>query len=131
MKREVLVDCVQVALTTAQPGCDQCHHLGRESEPIPSRPEERLDSSGVSGEHQLPGTFVRDSDGPHAFQSWEHLGVPLLESMDHDLGIAPRLEPVATSLELPPQLIVVVDLAVEEQREISVLVSHRILESRR
>jgi hypothetical protein len=93
--------------------------------------KERLLAEPVAGEHEPLPLRVPDREREHAIQ---RLGAPLPEllvKMDQDLGVAARLEAVPLRLERAAQLLVVVDLAVEDDLDRAVLVPHRLGAQRR
>src|SRR5690606_28563540 len=61
----------------------------------------------------------------------ECVGSPLLVGVNHSLGVGARAIAVATPLELAPQLLVVVDLAVVGQPEVAGLIRHWLAALRR
>ena len=56
-------------------------------------------------------------------------GPVLLVEVDQDLGIAPGPEPVSPGFEVPAQLPVVIDLAIEDDLDRAVLVADRLVAS--
>jgi uncharacterized Ntn-hydrolase superfamily protein len=52
-------------------------------------------------------------EGEHARQVVDDMGAPAVVALEEDLGVAGGEEPVAGRLQLPAQLLVVVDAAVE------------------
>ena len=83
---------------------------------------ERLDAEGVPGAEKLARGGVVQGEGEHAAQTVEHPFAPLLEPVEHHFRIALGREGVARSDQLPAQFPVVVDLAVEDEHERTILV---------
>src|SRR5205823_8199219 len=70
---------------------------------------------------------VPDRDREHAAEPAREVVAVLLVQVDEDLGVAARAEAVAGGLELPPELLVVVDLAVLDDVDGAVLVRDRLV----
>ena len=91
---------------------------------------ERLDPVGVAREHEPAALRVPERDGEHAPQPLGEARAVLLVKVDEHLGVAVRREPVAGPLEVPPELTVVVELAVLDDRDAAVLVRDRLVAGR-
>ena len=76
----------------------------------------------VSRAQKSSPVAVSYSEGEHAAQTVEHPFAPLLEPVEHHFRIALGREGVARSDQLPAQFPVVVDLAVEDEHERTILV---------
>ena len=75
---------------------------------------------------------VRNHDGKHAIETFEHPLEPLaLVEREDDLGISAGAETVAVALEFGLVIERVVDLAVEEQRGRAVGARHRLVSTGR
>ena len=88
---------------------------------------ERLDPVAVSGEDEPPLSGVPEPDREHPAQPPREVEPVLLVEVDEHLGVAVRAEAVARALELGPQLSVVVELAVLDDVNRSVLVGDRLV----
>ena len=92
---------------------------------------ERLLPQPVAGEEDAAVLPVPDGEGEHPAQALGKLFAPLLVTVDQDLGVAVALEDVALGDELALEIEEVVDLAVEDDPDRSVLVGHRLRAGRR
>src|SRR5439155_19750971 len=91
-------------------------------------PVERLDPHRIARERQGAFDAVVDSEGEDPPQTRRQPAkTPLLVAMDQNLGIAAGLETMILRFELGTQGSVVVDLAVEDGPDRSVLVAHRLV----
>jgi hypothetical protein len=89
-------------------------HLGPEIEPIAcDAVVDQLDSEWIASEQQSFFVDIPDRQPEHSVKPVENLIAPLLVSMNDDFGIGLRAEDVSVGLEYCPQLLEVVDLAVE------------------
>ena len=107
--------------------------LGGEDERL-RRPGEvqRLDADAVTGQEQRAPARVPDADPEHPVQALDDPRAPLLVAVDDHLGVGVvGAEAVPLLDELPAQREVVVDLAVEDDLDRSVLVRHRLVGCRR
>ena len=92
---------------------------------------ERLDAEPVAGEEQLAAFVVGDREREHAGEVVDDVAAPLLEPAEDDLGVGVvGDEPPAAGLELAAQLGVVVDLAVEDEREVAIVAVERLVAGR-
>ncbi len=102
--------------------------LRGEEQPVPlPGPVQRTDPKPVAPEHQFPPALVPQRDGKLPAQLFEHRRLMLLPEVRDDLGIAMFDQPVAARLQLRPFFEVIEKLAVEDHRDASVLVRHRLL----
>src|SRR5687768_6903530 len=91
------------------------------------RPVQRLDADTIAEQVHGAAARVRNHDGKHAIETFEHPLEPLaLVEREDDLGISAGAETVAVALELGLVVERVVDLAVEEQRGRAVGARHRL-----
>ena len=106
--------------------------LGRQHDARAVAPAiERLDAEPVArGEHAPPGLVV-DRERPHPVEAADAVGAPLVVRLQQDLGVAGGAELASELLQLVLQLEVVVDLAVEHDREPPVGALHRLMAGRR
>ena len=92
---------------------------------------ERLDAEAVAGEEQLAALVIGDREREHAGEVVDDVAAPLLEAAEDDFGVGVvGDEPAAALLELAAQLGVVVDLAVEDEREVAVVAVERLVAGR-
>ncbi len=96
-------------------------NLGCEGEPsVLLGVVERLDSERVACEEELAFHRVPDAESEHAAESIDNFVAPPPVTEENHLGIAVRQESLAERLELAAELEVVVDLAVEGDRQVAV-----------
>ena len=96
------------------------------------RPVQRLDADTIAEQVDDAAARVRNHDGKHAIEPFEHpLESPALVEREDDLGISAGAETVAVALELGLVVVRVVDLAVEEQRGRAVGAGHRLVSTGR
>src|SRR5205085_8015795 len=87
---------------------------------------EGLDAEAVARAEQPPPPAVPERDRPHPVEALDAVVAPLLVGGEDHLRVARGAEPAALRLELAPQLTVVVDLAVVEEPERTVLARERL-----
>jgi hypothetical protein len=88
-------------------------HFGREREPLPRMyPVDRFDPQPVASYEQRPIACIVDRESEHPIEPSETVFTPFLIRAKHDFSIRLRPEPIALSLELGPDLRVVIDLSV-------------------
>ena len=122
-----------------QAGCQDRPNLGREHQrPLPVRVRvlaevERLDAERIAGQQEPARLVVPEREREHSAQHPDRVGPPEREQAQHDRGVAARLERLAGLLEVAPQILEVVDLAVEDDRPVVATgaVSHRLIARRR
>src|SRR5262245_43811549 len=83
---------------------------------------ERLDANSIAGQDQSAGLPVPDGEREHAAQPIHEPVAHFLIEMDEDFGIAVSLEAMAAGLEVGAERLIVVDLAVEDDLDGTVLV---------
>src|SRR5690606_4961552 len=88
---------------------------------------ERLDAGAVPREEQPFTGRVPDGKGEHAAQVPDDVIPILLVAVDDGLGVAARGEAVALRFQVRAKLMVVVDLAIEDDVDRPVLVGDRLL----
>jgi hypothetical protein len=89
------------------------------------REVKRLDPDAVAREEEPPRPRIPDPDPEHALEPVEDGRAPLLEAVNDDFRVGVvRPEPVSEGGQLHPEFLVVVDLAVEDDRDRPVLVEH-------
>ena len=89
---------------------------------------ERLDAERIAGEMEQPVPAVVESEGEHAAQPLQHAHQPVGEiAVENDLAIAPGSRPGAPCLEVPTQLLMVVDLTVEDQGGPTIMILERVV----
>jgi len=87
---------------------------------------ERLDAETVAGEHHAARVALLDGEREHALEAVDAPRPPGVPGLEDDLGVAGREEAVALGLEFGAQLGIVVDAAVERDREAEFAVAHRL-----
>ena len=87
---------------------------------------QRLDAQPVARQDHAPAVALVQREGEHALQALRRARAPGVPGLEHHLGVAFGKEAVAQRLELAPQLAVVVDAAVEHQRQAEHRVAHRL-----
>jgi hypothetical protein len=124
LERQVLLEAVPVELRLDQPAGDQRLGLAGEAQaPGVEMPVERLDAEAVARREQAPPARVPEGEAEHPVEPPEARLSQVLVEMEDDLGVAPRPEDVAAR-QLVAEVVVVVDLAVEDEPERPVLVRH-------
>ena len=112
-------------------GCEEALQLGAEKQPPAAEGVmERLDAEAIARDHEAALPRVPEREGEHAAQPGGAARSELLVEMDDDLGVAVRREAMTTSLEIAPQLLEVVYLPVEDDRDRTVLVGNRLVPAR-
>ena len=87
---------------------------------------QRLDAEAVAREHEPAAVALGDGEGEHALEAIDAALPPAAVGLEHDLGVAVGEEAQPGGLELAPQLAVVVDAAVEDDRQPELGVDHRL-----
>src|SRR5207302_1827050 len=121
---------IEIALETRV--LDQRLEL-RAEDKLPIREQrviKRLHAEPVAGEEQRLAVAVPQRKGEHAAEALHAVFAPLLPGVNDDLGVALRKKHVTRARELGDQLLVVVDLAVEDDDDAAVLVEKRLLPGR-
>jgi len=116
---------------TGAAGIEERTHGGREPQPTGRRRHiQRLDAQPIPRQRHHAGVPVGDGEREHPLESIDAVHAPFVKSLDHDLAVGGREEPVPVGSELLAQLLVVVDAAVEHQRQPEIGVDHRLCASR-
>ena len=114
-KRQVVVQRDRVDRGVDVAAGEQRGQGAGEAQPVRGLGEvERLDAEPVAGQHDRPvsRSTIAIANMP---MRWSTKSLaPLQVGLEDDLGVAAGEEPVAVALELGPQLLVVVDAAVED-----------------
>ena len=92
--------------------------------------EQRLLAGTIARQREGAVTRVPDAEREHAVERVDGLVAALFEEVHDDFGVGVRAEDVALVDERLPQLAVVVDLAVEDELDRSVLVADRLIGGR-
>ena len=85
---------------------------------------ERLDAKDIAGAKELVLLLVPDDEGVHTTQAIEYGLAPLFVAVQEALGVGAAVELIALGLELGTEFLEVVDLAVEDNDDATVLVGH-------
>jgi hypothetical protein len=91
---------------------------------------ERLLAGAVPREQEAPVALVPERDREHAAEARHPVGAVLLVAVDDRLRVRSGGEPMASGNQLVPQLLEVVDLAVEHHDDRPVLVEHGLIARR-
>src|SRR6185503_11507991 len=78
---------------------------------------ERLDAETIARGHQAPARPVVDHERPHAVETADAIEPPLVVGAQEHFGVAARAEAITVLNELFAELEVVVDLAIEDDRQ--------------
>lgn len=87
----------------------------------------RLDAQTVPAEGKSPGIPFVDGEGKHAVKALRGLRAPGMPGLQHDFGVAIGEEAIALLLQLAAEVPVVVDAAVEGERQAEFRIYHRLL----
>src|SRR5437763_11926884 len=92
---------------------------------------ERFLAEPVARQKQTGAAPVIDREREHAIEAQRQILAPLLPAMDEDLGIGVmRGKAVAAAYQPMTQLGVIVEIAVEDDDELAVHVTHRLISGR-
>ena len=122
-----MVQRVAVQLGVHAAGIEQRTHRGGEPQPAGHRRQvQRLDAQPVARQRHHTGVPVGDGEREHPLESVDAAHAPVVERLDHHLAVGGREEAVPGGLKFVAQLLVVVDAAVEHQRQPEIAVDHRL-----
>ena len=123
----VVVQRLAIQFGVHAAGLEQRTHRGCEPQSARrGRQIQRLDAQPVSRQCHHSGVTVGDGEREHALEAVDATQPPFVECLDHDLAVGRREEAIALGLKLFAQLLVVVDAAVEHQRQPEITVDHRL-----
>ncbi len=88
---------------------------------------QRLDAVSITREEQLTPTPVPDGEREHAVEALDAFGSPVRIGVEHDLGVGVGSKGAPLSLQLEPQLAVVVELAVVGDDVVAGGIDHRLV----
>src|SRR5712692_8280144 len=88
---------------------------------------ERLFAGAVAGQDEAFGAVIPERDGDHPIQRLNEVGTLVFVEVNDHLTVRLRLEPVTAANELLAKFLVVVDLAVEDQRNVAGLAGKRLV----
>ena len=129
--REVQRQARQIELTRHVGMFQERAQLRTEHELIrQERVVERLDAEPVPRQHQRARRPVPEREREHAFEPVQHADAELLVAVDDHLGVGTRRERVSVRPELRGQLTIVVDLAVVDDPDATVLAGHGLMPGR-
>ena len=118
-------DAGRVGIARHRAAGKQCLGLrGKAQRPAVVRPVERLDAERIARQQQLARARVPQAEGEHAAQSPDHRRAAIGIELQQHLGVGFAVELVALGLQLRAQFAVVVDFAVEGDREPAVGALH-------
>ena len=92
---------------------------------------ERLDAEAVTGQHDAAAVALEDGEGEHAVEALHAGRSPRVIRLQDHLGVGVREERIALGLQLLAQFRIVVDAAVEGDRQAEIGVHHRLFGARR
>lgn len=109
-----------------------CPHQGGKAtgEPEPARglsEVQRFDAEPVADENEASRVALVDGDCEHTQQAADEGLAPVVVCLGDDLGVRCGEEPVALCSEFGAELAVVVDAAVEGDRDTELVVDHRLV----
>src|SRR5207237_597177 len=87
----------------------------------------RLDAEAIAREKQRRGVAIPERKSEHATEALDAVLTPRFPRMHDHLGVAARAKAMAKLHELGNELLIVVDLAVEDDDHAAVLVEPRLL----
>ena len=87
----------------------------------------RFDSEEVARDEKRVVDRVVDRKAEHSAQARKQILLPLLKAVNQDLAVGVGVEPVTFGDKLLPELLIVIDLAVEGQNEGFVLIVNRLM----
>src|SRR5438128_2453790 len=90
---------------------------------------EGFDTETIASRKQTPVSPVPDCEGEHTAQILHAISPVLLIQVDNGFGVALCAIAVTATFEIPPQLLVVVNLAVEDNPGILVFVRNGLMPS--
>ena len=100
---------------------------GEGEDPARGVVEERLFPEAVARQEHPPAPPVDDREREHAVELGRQVAAPFLIAVSQDFGVGvDRPEAMAEAFKVPPQLLMVVDLAVERHADLAILVPHRL-----
>ena len=125
---EVLANRVRSRLGGNDTGCAQSPDFRAEYQP-PARfgPVQRLYTELITRQKHLLPVPVVHRDREHPAETLKHLRSPLLVQMGNQVGIPRPVQSVTKGQELPTQLRMVVELAVEDRPKPALLVAGRLM----
>ena len=125
MEREVVVQRDAIDRGVDATGAQQCRDGRCEAQPRRRLADvQGFDAEAVAGQRQLTGVGVDDREREHALEMLDAVGAPAVERLEDHLTVGGREEGVAVAREFIAQLAIVVDAAVEHQRQTQSGVDH-------
>ena len=88
---------------------------------------ERLDAEPVAREHDAAGLALPDRESEHAVEALDAARAPFRIGFEDDFGVALREEAISLLHELAAQLAIIINAAVENDREAEQRIDHRLL----
>ena len=115
---EQIVERNRIDPTADPAGGDQClRGRGKAQPAVGLAPIQRLDPEAIAGEEELVPVGVPDRKREHPVQSLDAAFSPGMPGLEDHLGVAVGEETVAAIAQLAAQLWMIIDRAVEYQRE--------------
>ena len=123
-------DGVETALDST--GGEQRLDIRGEAQQTPLlRPIQGFDAEAITREEELAPVRVPEREGEHPVQPLHAAGAPGVPCLEDDLGVAVGEEVVAAPLQLAAQRRIVVDGAIEDQRQPQLSVHHGLIGAHR
>ena len=99
--------------------------LGAEVDIFPAASEiQGFDPHVIAHQNQPLFRLRPERRGEHPAEPAKRIDVPFKKRVQNGFGVAARVEPVARPLQVPAQLHMVVDLAVEDQNGVAIVAGH-------
>ncbi|PYY13052.1 MAG: hypothetical protein DMG61_14645 [Acidobacteria bacterium] len=112
-------------------------HMGMSKDALQLRAKEKLslmqavikrfDAHAVARQDKAALRLDPESDGEHSAESFEAAVTPMKEGIENYFSVASRMEAIAGSLKLGTQLLLIEDLAVEDESHIAISTSQRLV----
>jgi hypothetical protein len=128
MKRQVVIQRDRVDRGIDAAGGEQGRQARGEAQAARRRGGvERLDAEPVAHQHHAAAVAFVNREREHALQALAAARTPGMPGLEHHFGVAVGEKAVAERFELGAQRAVVVDAAVEHQRQAERRIGHRLL----
>src|ERR1035437_8944355 len=122
---EVLAQAPRVQLAGTGRMLQQSLDLGTEQELRRRLPViQRLLAQAIARQEQRLAARIPNRRGEHAVKLFDALRPRLLIEVQEGLDVAVRAETVASLLQAPAQILVIIDLAIADEPERAILVRH-------
>ncbi len=127
-ERQIAFECLERQIATPARHSGKRIELARKVEDaVEDGVEQRLLSQPVAREERRARTLVVDGEGEHAIEPFDDGGTVFLPRVKDGLGVGSRPEAVAFRNQIGAQVVMVVDLAVEDDPARVVFVADRLV----